>query len=347
MAYTVSGSAAFERIVQRESLRGSSVLLPAYICSEGFEPIFEQYDVDPVFVDVDPVTYHLDFDRAEPHLADVDAALLVHAFGLPAPADRWAERCRRADVLLIEDCARALGARYRDRLVGSFGDYAIFSFPKVSPVYTGGCLVAASNAGGFDLGPPTINADLLVKTAYNAIPWGVPYERELVGLYKTLMGDRLYSIDDTESNLSNPRENAADATTVRRLDPLTRFLFERYLRRDHSRALDEQERIATGLRRLFRTLEFDVQPAAPGRMRYTLPATVPGDRDELVAYLHDRGHSVGTLWDDPWGLTHPKTTSDSAYPATREVADRVVTVPIHELSRDDVERLERDLRRFF
>jgi len=347
-AYTVSASAAFERIVQRESLRGARVLLPAYICSKGFEPIFEQYDIDPVFVDVDPDTYHLDPDRADPHLGDVDAVLLVHAFGLPAPADDWAERCRQADALLIEDCARALGARHDGRLAGSFGDYAIFSFPKVSPVYTGGCLVAATNDDGFELAPPTLNADLLVKTAYNALPRGIPYEREIVDRYKSLMGDRLYAIDDTESNLTDTETSeSTDTTAVRELDPLTRYLFDRYLHRDHPRALTEHAHIASELRRTFRALDFDVQPNAPGRTQYTIPVTVPDDRNELVDYLHDQGHPAGKLWQNPWGLTHPKTTDEHAYPVTRELADHVLTLPIFEMSPDDVDHLDLTLRRFY
>lgn len=347
-AYTVSASAAFERIVQRESLRGSRVLLPAYICEKGFGPIFEQYDLDPVFVDVDPDTYHLDPDRADPHLADVDAVLLVHAFGLPAPADEWADRCRNADALLIEDCARALGARHDDRLVGGFGDYAIYSFPKVAPVYTGGCLVAATTDADLDLAPPTLNADLLVKTAYDALPRGLPYERRLVDAYKSLVGDRQYSISDTESTLSDTAETVtADETTVRRLDPLTRFLFDRYLRRDHARALADHSHIATELRTLCSTLDFHVQPDAPGRTQYTIPARVTRDRDELVSHLNRRGYPVERLWHDPWGLTHPKTTSDNDYPVTSDLANQVVSLPIHELSRDDAHRLDLAIRRFY
>lgn len=54
--------------------------------------------------------------------------ILVHLYGLPAPAAEIAELCRERGAWLIEDCAEAFGARIDGRAVGSFGDVATFSF---------------------------------------------------------------------------------------------------------------------------------------------------------------------------------------------------------------------------
>src|SRR5439155_7609269 len=51
---------------------------------------------------------------------------------------RYREFCDRHGLVMIEDCARALGASTGGALVGSFGHYALFSLPKCTPVREGG-----------------------------------------------------------------------------------------------------------------------------------------------------------------------------------------------------------------
>ncbi|MDZ4232073.1 MAG: DegT/DnrJ/EryC1/StrS family aminotransferase, partial [Candidatus Pacearchaeota archaeon] len=69
-----------------------------------------------------------------------------HTFGEPADIDRIRGVCERHNLLLIEDAAHALGAEYKGRPVGSFGDAAFFSFSRdkvISSVYGG--MVTAAN----------------------------------------------------------------------------------------------------------------------------------------------------------------------------------------------------------
>lgn len=103
----------------------------------------------PVFVDVDPVTYSLDSAAVEQAAkAGARAALCVHLYGMPCRMDPLVEICRRYGMLLIEDCAQAHGARYRDRMVGTFGAAAIFSFYPSKNMTTGeGGMVVTADAG--------------------------------------------------------------------------------------------------------------------------------------------------------------------------------------------------------
>ncbi len=83
----------------------------------------------PVFVDIDPATYTMDATRLGAAITDRTMAIVpVHLYGLPADLGPIAETARDHDVALVEDCAQAHGARYRDRPVGSFGEAACFSF---------------------------------------------------------------------------------------------------------------------------------------------------------------------------------------------------------------------------
>ena len=60
--------------------------------------------------------------------------------------DEILEVARRHELRVIEDCAHALGAQYRGRPVGTFGDAAIFSFQTLKPLnaYGGGMAVTRS-----------------------------------------------------------------------------------------------------------------------------------------------------------------------------------------------------------
>ena len=56
------------------------------------------------------------------------AVIAVHFAGYPCEMDEIVDLCKKKDIALIEDCAHAPGATYKDRFVGTFGDYGCFSF---------------------------------------------------------------------------------------------------------------------------------------------------------------------------------------------------------------------------
>lgn len=100
----------------------------------------------PVFADVDPWTYTLDPVSVASRVSSRTAAVVAtHLFGHPAALDRLAALAREARVALVEDCAQALGARYRARAVGSWGDMACFSLGrgKVLDCGEGGVVVTS------------------------------------------------------------------------------------------------------------------------------------------------------------------------------------------------------------
>jgi len=69
------------------------------------------------------------------------AILLVHQYGYPQKMDKVMALARKHNLLIIEDSAASFGSTYRKRMVGSFGDVAIFTFPKAFQTVLGGCLV--------------------------------------------------------------------------------------------------------------------------------------------------------------------------------------------------------------
>ena len=83
----------------------------------------------PVFVDVDPGTYLIDFDQIEAAITPATRALMpVHLFGRAVNMTRLMAIAERHQLKGIEDCAQATGASWQGQAVGSFGDAGCFSF---------------------------------------------------------------------------------------------------------------------------------------------------------------------------------------------------------------------------
>src|SRR6266566_5371696 len=82
----------------------------------------------PVFVDIDPETYTLDWTQLERVLTPRTRAIIpVHLYGHPVEMQPVLEFAREHGLRVIEDASQAHGATYRGRRVGSFGDIGCFS----------------------------------------------------------------------------------------------------------------------------------------------------------------------------------------------------------------------------
>jgi len=88
----------------------------------------------PVFVDIDPENYTMDPERlkaclkAQPLPLKAKAVIPVHLYGHPADMNPIIELAGQYGLRVIEDCAQAHGAEYRNTKVGTLGDAGCFSF---------------------------------------------------------------------------------------------------------------------------------------------------------------------------------------------------------------------------
>lgn len=102
----------------------------------------------PIFVDVDSGTYNIDPSLIREKVNDKTRAILVtHMFGQPCDMDPIIKIADVFNLIIIEDCAHALGATYKGKRVGSLGDLAIFSFGKGKnlPCFGGGMITLKSD----------------------------------------------------------------------------------------------------------------------------------------------------------------------------------------------------------
>jgi len=101
-----------------------------------------QVGARPVFIDVEPDLYTINPTLIEEKItAKTKAIIPVHLYGQPAKIDTLREICDRHDLQLVEDCAQAHFAEYKNERVGTFGRAGTFSF------YPGKNLGAYGDAG--------------------------------------------------------------------------------------------------------------------------------------------------------------------------------------------------------
>lgn len=83
----------------------------------------------PVFADSLADTWQIDPEDIERKITNkTKAIMVVHLYGHPADMDRIMDIAHRHNLFVIEDCAEAIGSKYKGKYVGSFGDVAAFSF---------------------------------------------------------------------------------------------------------------------------------------------------------------------------------------------------------------------------
>ena len=105
---------------------------------------------EPVFVDSEAASWNMDPDLLDERLTSaatsgekVAAVVTVDLYGQCADYERIVEICSRHEVTLIEDAAEALGATYKGKAAGSFGEAGILSFNgnKIITTSGGGAIV--------------------------------------------------------------------------------------------------------------------------------------------------------------------------------------------------------------
>lgn len=106
------------------------VILPSICCMNPYNAILYA-GFKPLFCDINLKNYTLDITYLKSLIAehdDIRAIIPVHLYGNPCDLDSIKNIVKDTDILLIEDVAQALGGKYNNKKLGSFGDISILSF---------------------------------------------------------------------------------------------------------------------------------------------------------------------------------------------------------------------------
>ena len=128
---------------------GDEVIVPAHTYCASAIP-FGRAGAKLVWADLDPKTFVISAESVRKLITPATKALVVvHLYGLPAEMDEIAAIAREHNIVLIEDCAQALGAEYRGQKVGTWADLSVWSFQSQKNITTlgeGGMLRVKSEA---------------------------------------------------------------------------------------------------------------------------------------------------------------------------------------------------------
>ena len=195
--------------------RGDLVLCSSLTFAATVAPFYHK-GTECAFVDSEPGSWNMSPQALEMALNDCTragrlpkAVILVNLYGQSCDMDPILTLCGRYGVPVIEDAAESLGATYKDRQTGSFGNFSVFS-------YNGNKIITTSGGGMLlsDDGEAIARARFLSTQARDPAPW---YQHSVLG-WNYRMSNVLAGIG--RGQMAHIRERAA----------ARRRIFDRYVR---------------------------------------------------------------------------------------------------------------------
>ena len=150
----------------------------------------------PVFVDVNK-NYLIDENKIENKISKKTKAIIpVHLYGQPCELNKILKIAKKYKLHVIEDCAQAFGAKYKNKFVGNFGDFGCFSFYPTK-------ILGAYGDGGFITCKNIKNLEKLKKLRFYGLETSNKKHSKYKNYYSNLHGinSRLDSIQSTILNL--------------------------------------------------------------------------------------------------------------------------------------------------
>ena len=116
--------------------KGDEVITTPYTFAATSEVVINE-NATPVFVDVEKDTYNIDPVKIEEKITDrTKAIIVVHYAGQACEMDKIMDLAEKYDLYIIEDAAHAIGSKYKDKRIGSIGDFTCFSFYATKNITT-------------------------------------------------------------------------------------------------------------------------------------------------------------------------------------------------------------------
>ena len=100
--------------------------------------MYNKSGAKPIFIDSDEDTWNMNIEQIESSITEKTVAIMaVHIYGLPVNMDPLMAIARKHKLFVIEDAAELIGAKYKNKPCGSFGDISTFSFYPNKQITTG------------------------------------------------------------------------------------------------------------------------------------------------------------------------------------------------------------------
>ena len=247
----------------------------------------------PILVDCRPDTYGIDYDLADKAITKKTKAVIpVHLYGNPCDMGKLCEITRDHKLHLIEDCAQAHLASYKNQPVGTFGQAGTFSF------YPGKNLGAYGDAG-FVI---TDNEDLLQSVS-------MQLNHGRISKYKHEFMAGNYRMDDIQAAILSVKCKYISDWTDRRIT----------LARKYDEILKKKG---------YKVIEV----TADSKCVYHLYVVEVENRNEIIAKLKENGIDTGIHYPIPMNLQpacKELNYKKGSFPISENIADRILSLPLY------------------
>ena len=134
------------------------------------------------------------------------AVLVIHEFGVPHPQiGELRSLCDAREIPLIEDCAHSVDSRWPDgSIVGSVGDYVIYSLPKIFPIASGGVVFGLGHRPDMDAEERRIVESFSANLSdfWNLLPLFSARRKRLLRRASSALADGLRLVADPSENIT-------------------------------------------------------------------------------------------------------------------------------------------------
>lgn len=254
----------------------------------------------PVLVDIEPDFFTMDPGKLESAITSRTKAIVpVHMYGHPAAMNPILAIARKYDLRVLEDCAQAHGAMYKNNRVGSWGDMACFSFyptKNLGALGDGGMVVTADK---------TLADNAMMLRQYG---WAERYSSQVAGWNTRL--------DEIQAAILRVRLKHLDQDNAKRAS-LAQLYDSELANRGH--VLPQKRDNSTHV--------------------YHLYVIRSKKRDELLSYLKERGIGAAIHYPVPIHLqpAYEKLPGHDKLPITKQSCKEIISLPMFpELAQSDV-----------
>lgn len=307
-----SGISALELGMRALGIReGDEVIVPAntFIASASAVSFC---GAKPVLADCDKDTFNIDTDKIEKLINKHTKAIMpVHLYGQPADMSQILKIAKKYNLYVIEDACQAHGALYKDKKVGSFGDFAAFSF------YPG------KNLGAYgDGGILTTNSLRMAKKISMMRNYGqkkkyyhqfLAYNRRLDNLQAAILRVKLRHLDQWNNQRIKNAQN-----------------YKKYL---------------NGLPLLLPSVQEQVKHV------FHLYVIITKKRDELLKYLGEKGISCGIHYPIPIHRQLVYISlgyKEGSFLVSEKLSRQILSLPMYpELSEEEIKYISLQIKNFF
>jgi perosamine synthetase len=305
---TNSGTAALHIALQSLNLRkNDEVILPSFTFVSTAHSI-KYVGATPVFADIEKSTLTIDPRSIEEKITGrTKAIIVVHYGGHSCRMDEILKIAKEYDISVIEDCAHAAGAEYKNKKLGTLGDFSAFSFHAVKNIATGDGGMVVSKSSKYVEQMKSFRWVGITKTTWDRYAPSSTKSEENKSSYDVENFGFKYHMNDIQAAIARVQ--------LRRLDyvnEIRRKLVDRY--RDNLQGIDKidlqsQEKWAKSSNHLFVILS--------------------KERNRIMKYLNNTGIATSIHYTPVHKFSaYSKDYPNLSLPVTEDASNEILTLPL-------------------